>query len=97
MLPFTPPHPDKKETGFTSPGISVRKDYVFAHQEATKHKKKDIRESPVGLGFRVPIVIASPWSRGGWVNSEIFDHTSSLQFLEAFLRAKNKRDIKETN
>lgn len=36
----------------------------------------------VGLGFRVPTVICSPWSRGGWVSSEVFDHTSILQFLE---------------
>ena len=30
------------------------------------------------LGYRVPLVIASPWTRGGWVNSQVFDHTSSL-------------------
>jgi len=27
--------------------------------------------------------VISPWSRGGWVNSEVFDHTSVLRFLEA--------------
>ena len=43
-----------------------------------------MRESAIGLGFRVPMVIASPWSRGGYVNSQVFDHTSSLQFLEKF-------------
>nr|WP_262413951.1 alkaline phosphatase family protein [Streptomyces acidipaludis] len=37
---------------------------------------------PVGLGFRVPCVIISPWTVGGWVASETFDHTSVLQFLE---------------
>ena len=26
--------------------------------------------------------MVSPWSRGGWVNSQIFDHTSTLLFLE---------------
>jgi phospholipase C len=37
---------------------------------------------PVGLGFRVPCVIVSPWTVGGWVASETFDHTSVLRFLE---------------
>lgn len=35
-----------------------------------------------GPGPRVPMLIVSPWSRGGWVNSQVFDHTSVLQFLE---------------
>ena len=38
---------------------------------------------PIGLGFRVPMLVISPWSQGGWVSSEVFDHTSLLQFLEA--------------
>jgi phospholipase C len=37
---------------------------------------------PVGLGVRVPMFVISPWSRGGWVNSQVFDHTSVLRFLE---------------
>jgi len=37
---------------------------------------------PVGLGPRVPMMLISPWSRGGWVNSQLFDHTSVLRFLE---------------
>jgi len=37
---------------------------------------------PYGLGPRVPMFVVSPWSRGGWVNSEVFDHTSVLRFLE---------------
>ncbi|MEU7167553.1 alkaline phosphatase family protein [Streptomyces morookaense] len=37
---------------------------------------------PVGPGFRVPALVISPWSRGGWVCSEVFDHTSTLRFLE---------------
>jgi len=37
---------------------------------------------PVGLGFRVPCVVISPWSRGGYVCSETFDHTSTLRLLE---------------
>lgn len=37
---------------------------------------------PVGLGVRVPMFVVSPWSKGGWVCSEVFDHTSVLRFLE---------------
>ncbi len=36
-----------------------------------------------GPGPRVPMWVISPWSRGGWVNSQNFDHTSVLRFLEA--------------
>jgi phospholipase C len=39
---------------------------------------------PIGGGFRVPCIIVSPWTAGGWVCSQPFDHTSVLQFLEKF-------------
>ncbi len=35
-----------------------------------------------GLGPRVPMYVVSPWSRGGWVNSQVFDHSSVIRFLE---------------
>ena len=38
---------------------------------------------PIGLGFRVPMLVISPFSRGGLVSSDLFDHTSILRFLEA--------------
>ena len=37
---------------------------------------------PIGLGFRVPMLVISPFSRGGFVSSDVFDHTSTLRFLE---------------
>jgi phospholipase C len=37
---------------------------------------------PVGLGFRVPCLVVSPFSRGGYFCSDTFDHTSLLRFLE---------------
>jgi phospholipase C len=37
---------------------------------------------PIGLGFRVPMLVISPFSRGGLVCSRAFDHTSVLRFLE---------------
>jgi phospholipase C len=39
---------------------------------------------PIGAGFRVPAVVVSPWTAGGYVASEVFDHTSVLRFLERF-------------
>ena len=41
-----------------------------------------VNGQPCGLGVRVPAIVVSPWSRGGYVCSEIFDHTSVLRFLE---------------
>jgi len=37
---------------------------------------------PIGLGTRVPFIAISPWSKGGYVNSQVFDHTSVIQFIE---------------
>jgi phospholipase C len=51
---------------------------------------------PYGLGLRVPMVIVSPWTRGGWVNSQVFDHTSLIKFLEARF-AHRQPDLIESN
>jgi phospholipase C len=40
---------------------------------------------PWGMGPRVPFYVVSPWSKGGWVNSEVADHTSPGLFLEKWL------------
>jgi phospholipase C len=29
------------------------------------------------------MIVISPWSKGGWVNSQVFDHTSLIRFVEA--------------
>ncbi|MEU8526293.1 phosphocholine-specific phospholipase C [Streptomyces sp. NPDC048629] len=39
---------------------------------------------PTGLGIRVPLLVVSPWSVGGYVCSEVFDHTSVVRFLETW-------------
>lgn len=44
-----------------------------------------------GPGVRVPMYVISPWSRGGWVNSQVFDHTSVIRFIE------NRFGVKEPN
>jgi phospholipase C len=41
-----------------------------------------VENLPIGLGFRVPMTIISPWTRGGNVFSEVSDHTSVIQFVE---------------
>lgn len=41
-----------------------------------------VKAVPIGGGFRVPCIIVSPWTAGGWVCSQPFDHTSVLQFVE---------------
>ena len=43
---------------------------------------------PIGLGFRVPMLIISPFARGGLVSSDLFDHTSVLRFLETRFAAE---------
>lgn len=82
MPPFVAPKPNTAARGKVSEGIDTASDY-----EANEG-------SPIGLGFRVPMIVASPWSRGGYVNSQIFDHTSTLMFLEDFLRKKTGRKLK---
>jgi phospholipase C len=97
--PFVAPHSGRPETGKASGGMDTRVEYVTAKQEAER-KGFPIpydRESPIGLGYRVPLVIASPWTRGGYVNSEVFDLTSTLQFLENFLNQKTGKNIHESN
>ena len=51
---------------------------------------------PYGLGARVPMLVISPWSRGGYVNSQVFDHTSIIQFIERRF-GKNNPELIEAN
>ena len=52
---------------------------------------------PYGLGMRVPMIVVSPWSKGGWVNSQVFDHTSIIRFIEARFERATGGLLKETN
>jgi phospholipase C len=47
----------------------------------------DGETQPIGMGFRVPMIICSPWTRGGVVDSQVYDHTSVIQFLETWTSA----------
>ncbi|PWT76807.1 MAG: phospholipase C, phosphocholine-specific [Bacteroidetes bacterium] len=97
--PFVAPDPRRPETGTTSSSLNTGVEYITLDQQLSKKvvPPQQIRESSIGLGYRVPLVIASPWSRGGWVNSQVFDHTSCLQFLEKFLQNKSGKKIEESN
>jgi phospholipase C len=95
--PFSIPNPLKENTGKVSDGIDTKAEYVTLEQDLSQVPKANAREGAIGLGFRVPLVVASPWSRGGKVNSQVFDHTSIIQFLEEFTSHKAKKTIKETN
>lgn len=82
--PFVPPAPDKVDSGAVSPGIETAAEF-------------DAEGRPIGLGYRVPLIIASPWTRGGYVCSEVFDLTSVLRFLEVFLEGKGSQPVRESN
>ena len=95
--PFVAPDPQRPETGLVSPGIDAAVEYVTREQDLLRSTESEARAGAIGLGYRVPLLIASPWSRGGYVNSQVFDHTSILQMLEKFLTHRKGHPIEETN
>lgn len=64
--------------------VSLEGEYFL--DPSGKYRKPDDNVSgnlrPYGLSARVPMYVVSPWSKGGWVSSEVFDHTSMGMFLE---------------
>ncbi len=66
--------------GTTMAAADVAVEYHDYAPATTSQPAADGR--PYGPGPRVPMWIVSPWSRGGWVNSQVCDHTSTLLFLE---------------
>lgn len=97
--PFTAPNPKDSTTGKTSKNLDSSDEFVTLEEEIEEKGVSETyaRESPIGLGYRVPLIAASPWSRGGWVNSEVCDITSTLLFLEKFLNKKFNLNIRENN
>jgi phospholipase C len=90
--------PKRPESGGASSGIDTSLDYTYKEDELAQGvSHDDARSGPIGMGFRVPMIVASPWSRGGWVNSQLFDHTSMIQFLEGFVKEKTGKTAHETN
>ena len=90
--------PKRPETGAASAGIDTGIEYSYVEDELAQGvSQRDARSGPIGMGFRVPMIIASPWTRGGWVNSQLFDHTSTLMFLENFIEKRYGKTVKEEN
>jgi phospholipase C len=59
--------------------------------------RPDVGPVPWGPGFRVPLYVISPWTRGGNVFTEPADHTSQIMFLEKWAKAKYGKDITNVN
>ncbi|PRD46480.1 phosphocholine-specific phospholipase C [Sphingobacterium haloxyli] len=98
VVPYAVPNPYKANSGKVSSPIDPKMDWALNSQQTNPSGRDDrLRESSLGLGFRVPLVIASPWTRGGYVNSQLFDHTSSIQFLEIFFSKKFGKKVEEEN
>lgn len=98
--PFVAPDFRDKASGTVSDSIrNIDKEFVTRHDEIKQKgvSPENAREHAIGLGYRVPFVVASPWSRGGFVNSQIFDHTSVVQFLEKFASRKAKKNLQLDN
>lgn len=96
--PFSIPDDKQPDTGKCSAGIVTEVEHVRLENEIKQGTPKNqAREGAIGLGFRVPMLIASPWSRGGKVCSEVFDHTSTLQFLETFVNQKFGKQLRLEN
>jgi phospholipase C len=94
--PFVAPDPRRPETGRVSEGIDAGLEWVTLESDRALHGAR-AREGPIGLGYRVPMIVASPWSRGGYVCSQVFDHTSVVQFLEQFVSHRTGRTVEEPN
>ncbi len=87
VLPPVPPL--DADMGLVSAGITIPAE--SASRDFNSERSVDNRKTVVGMGARVPMLIISPWSAGGRVCSETFDHTSVLRFLDTWLIAREKQ------
>lgn len=95
--PFVAPDPARPETGKVSAGLDASVEYVPLEQDLKHQPAREARGGPIGLGYRVPMMVASPWSRGGYVCSQVFDHTSVIQLMETVLTKRLGRQVREPN
>ena len=77
-----PPAPPARVEGRALGGTTVPADDEY-HVHSQTEDDAAYLGRPYGLGMRVPMYVVSPWSKGGHVASEVFDHTSVIRFLEA--------------
>lgn len=85
LPPPAPPSPDARATGGFAGASTLATDDDYHRHPAPGEQNVDLPElrgRPYGLGPRVPMYVVSPWSRGGWVDSQVYDHTSVLRLLE---------------
>ncbi|MCT2401475.1 phosphocholine-specific phospholipase C [Novosphingobium mangrovi (ex Huang et al. 2023)] len=82
--PPAPPSFNKDGTLAGKATFSLDGEYFDDHEDRYTSRDDNVTGTtrPWGLGPRVPMYVVSPWSKGGWVNSETFDHTSVGRFLE---------------
>jgi len=74
-----PQAPTLPGSGLSTVNIDAeRHDFVNASQQG----EYTVDNLPYGLGPRVPMTVVSPWTKGGFVCSQVFDHTSVIQFIE---------------
>ena len=80
-----PPAPPSPVNGGWAGASSVSTEGEYHRHPAPGDEKYDaaeLRGRPYGLGPRVPLYVISPWSRGGWVDSQVYDHTSVIRLIE---------------
>ncbi|MCF4164776.1 phospholipase C, phosphocholine-specific [Zavarzinia compransoris] len=77
-------NPDGSPAGASTLGADALQWERYTHPNPADTTQQVPPDGQVyGPGPRVPCFVVSPWSKGGWVNSQVFDHTSVLRFLEA--------------
>ncbi|RQV80930.1 phosphocholine-specific phospholipase C [Burkholderia anthina] len=74
-----PSAPTLPGSGMSTVDVSLERHDVVTATQAGTYTADNL---PYGLGPRVPMFVVSPWSKGGFVCSQVFDHTSVLQFIE---------------
>ncbi|WP_407534133.1 phosphocholine-specific phospholipase C [Elizabethkingia miricola] len=97
VVPFLPPNNPQQQPDIHGEGGAEYVDFKQKYFSTEKLYSSEKMEGPIGLGYRVPMVMASPWTTGGYVNSEVSDHTSVLQFLEHFLNKKKNKNLHVEN
>lgn len=82
--PPAPPSRDAAGRALGGSTVETAGEYHLVRNPTEAKAERDhLMGRPYGLGPRVPMYVISPWSRGGFVNSQVFDHTSVIRFLEA--------------
>jgi phospholipase C len=81
--PPAPPSRDASGALLGASTVDTTGEYHMTRSPADpKAERDELMGRTYGLGPRVPLYAISPWSRGGWVNSQVFDHTSVIRFVE---------------